>query len=110
MKPTIGSDAPARAFVPCADLIADQARYFWQQDGGNQHRDDPRIDPGEPIGGDALRAEWPERGDSVGLTRIHGQVQKSREQNYAYEMCRREIPTGADFADRTRDKQRLESR
>jgi len=54
------ADDAARPFVFGANLRANQVEKFRQNNRGEQNGNDPGINAGEPIGGNARRFEWPE--------------------------------------------------
>jgi hypothetical protein len=74
-----------------ADFRTDQPKKFRQQDSGEQERENPWIDTGKIVGGEASSTERPKQSYAGGLEEIHKDVRGGGEgggsQNRAQGNC-----------------------
>lgn len=75
-----GAIAATGTSGPGTDFAADEEKEFGQEDGQQQDGENPGIEIGEPVEGEAVAAERPEEGDTFGLAGVHGDMQQACEQ------------------------------
>jgi hypothetical protein len=71
-----GAGTPAGAFAAGTDFFGDETGEKWEKDSGEENCEEPKVEGGKPVQGEAARGERPEELDAGGLAGVESEMKE----------------------------------